>query len=122
MDGIKMAEKLWDLANLVTGFAITQTIATTFAMARDDLKNSLKGPRAHAVAIVATLVFSISYVLAILWCRTKGASIDTPANLQIWNAVTTGRVSGVLLFTLVALGTLYGHRKDESKGNQEFHA
>jgi len=32
MEDIKLAEKLWDIANVVTGFAVAQVLATTFAM------------------------------------------------------------------------------------------
>lgn len=115
MDKIKMAEKLWDLANLVTGFAVAQSIATTFVIAKGDLNNSLRGPGAHFVAIGATLIFTVFYIFAILWCRAKGSSLDSSDNSAIWCPITAGRVFAVVLFTSVTLGTLYGHWNDESR-------
>ena len=111
-----MAEKLWDLANVVTGFAVAQGIATTFVIAKGDLNNSLRGSGAHFVAIGATLVFSAFYIFAILRCRAKGSSLDSLDNSAIWFTITAGRVFAVVLFTLVTLGTMYGHRNDELKG------
>ena len=49
MDSAKMAEKLWDTANIIAGFAIVQAIATTFSLARLDLKALIRaGGARHA--------------------------------------------------------------------------
>lgn len=115
MEKIKMAEKLWDLANLLTGFAVVQSIATTFTVAKGDLE-SLVGCDAHFMAMIVTLVFTIFYIIAILWCCKKGSSLDSKDNSSTWRAVKAGRVFAVVLFTLVTLGTFYGHWNDELKG------
>jgi hypothetical protein len=55
------AEKLWDLANLVTGFAIAQSLAFIFSMAKDDFKTpNLIG---HWLAFVGTVGFTIGYIV-----------------------------------------------------------
>ena len=111
---IKIAEKLWDLANLVTGFAVAQSIATTFTVAKGDLK-TLKDAGPHLGAIIATLIFTTFYIIAILWCRKNGSSRDSTDNSSLWHAATVGRVFAVILFTLVILVTFGGHWYDESK-------
>jgi hypothetical protein len=113
MDGVNMAEKLWDLANLITGFAVVQILATTFAMAKDELRTSLKGRAAHWTAFTVAMVFTAFYVTAIMWCGLKGSSLDDQKHSPVWSCVTAARVVAVVLFTVVGLGTLYGHRMDE---------
>ena len=56
-NAVNMPEKLWDLANLITGFAIVQTLATTFALAEGELK-IMKGPTAHSYAVIGTIIQS----------------------------------------------------------------
>ena len=115
-----MADKLWDLANLITGFAIAQNLATTFAMAKGEFRNSLKGTAAHIVAFVSTIVFTILYFCAIWWCRSQ--ALDKPEvkyiedMVSLWKHVTVGRVLAVALFTLVTLMTLIGHWKNSVQG------
>ena len=123
IEGIKVAEKLWDLANLVTGFAVAQSIATTFTMAKGELRGSLKGSVAHWVAFGSIVLFTSFYLCAIVWCYKAGSppelapsSSKLAPSSSIWFTVTVGRVVAVLLFTLVTLGTLYGHGRDELKG------
>ena len=112
MSDFNMAEKLWDLANLVTGFGVVQTLATTFAIAKRELKG-FKGPTPHRFAFAGAVVFTLFYVIAILWCGRIGSLLDKAGNSQVWTVVTFGRVSSILLFTLVMLGALYGHWRDE---------
>lgn len=106
----KMTKELWDLANLITGFAIAQNLATTFAMAKGDWRVSLKGTALHWGAAAATIVFTAFYIWAIVWSCNQ----QPPAGSDTWEAVKWGRVGAVILFTLVTLGTLYGHRRDET--------
>jgi hypothetical protein len=40
MEGINLAEKLWNLANLVTGFGVAQSLTVTHAMAKGDRRGS----------------------------------------------------------------------------------
>ena len=112
----KTMEKLWDLANLITGFAIAQNIATTFAMAKEDLDRALTGPLNHWFAFAGIVVFTALYIVAIIWCGEHGSPHDPPDTVALWKTVTCGRVGAVLLFALVTLGTLYGHRMDDCAG------
>jgi hypothetical protein len=109
-----MAEKLWDLANLITSFAILQTIATTFAITKGDI-TGFKGWNAHLFGLVGGAVFAFFYVIAIAWCGVVGSSLDKPDSSFVWNVVTLGRVGGVLLFTVVFAGALWGHWRGETE-------
>jgi hypothetical protein len=107
-----MVEKLWSLANIVTAFAVAQNLGLTYAVARRDLNIASRGDVALWFALGATVVFTALYVAAIMWCGTKGASLDTAGNGGVWRLVTAARVSAVVLFTAVLLLALYGHKHD----------
>jgi hypothetical protein len=108
-DQCKAAEKLWDLANVVTGFAIVQSIATTFEVAKGGLDGSLAGPAAHVAALGATALFAAFYITAIVWCYRKASQRDTSIDVSIWRSVTCGRVVAVLLFSLITFVAVCGH-------------
>ena len=74
METINMVEKLWDLANLVTAFAVVQTLTLTYSMAKGELRISLEGRRNHWGAFATTIVFTIFYLTAIIWSGIKGSA------------------------------------------------
>jgi hypothetical protein len=114
MEDIKLAEKLWDLANIVTGFAVAQVLATTFTLANRQML-ALSGRAAHWYAAGGTFIFTAFYLTAIIWCNHTGAALDATSNNEIWKVVNVGRIFAVVLFTAAMLFTLYGHRRDEIK-------
>jgi ABC-type branched-subunit amino acid transport system permease subunit len=105
-------EKLWDIANYVTGFAIAQTLVTTFAIAKGEWL-LLKGAGAHIGAALGALVFTVFYEIAIFWCEINGSK-DPGIPQQIWRRVTQGRMFAVALFTILLLVTILGHRRAET--------
>ena len=113
MDDVKMAEKLWDLANLITGFAVLQTLATIFALIKKGGEIELKGAPAHLWTFVATFIFTVLYVGAIIWCRYAASPPDGTNNAYVWNVTTFGRVSIVLIFTGIMCVALRGHWRSE---------
>ena len=117
MEDIKLAEKLWDLANIVTGFAVAQVIATTFALANNQIA-ALTGRAARWIAFVCTVVFTGFYLGAIIWCNHKGADLD-PQHTDVCAAVNCGRMVAIVLFTLVLLFAPYGHRDNERKAEKK---
>ena len=108
------AEKLWDLANLVTGFGVLQAIATIFAIAKEELKG-IRGLDAHRWAVIGTAIFTSVYVVGIIGCGWLGAGLDKPVNSKVWILTTVGRVAGIVIFNgLVGYALwLRGHRPDE---------
>lgn len=114
MEHVALADKLWDMANFVTGFAVAQVLATSFGIAKKELK-AIKGTVAHCLALAGTLAFTAFYIGAIWWCGWKGLELDG-GRADIWLRVTEGRIATVVLFTLVLLLALLGHWRDERRG------
>jgi hypothetical protein len=113
VESLKMAEKLWDLANLVTGFAVAQSLAFTYGMAKHDMK--MPGLAAHWMAAIGTIVFTVGYGVAVVLCYIKGRSLDAAANAVVWKWVMFGRVLTVSMFAAVTLVTIYFHWRDEDR-------
>jgi uncharacterized membrane protein (DUF485 family) len=106
VEGLNGADKLWDLANLVTGFAVAQSLAIIFSMARNDFK--MPNKKGHWLAFIGIVLFTTFYIIAIKVCGNEGQLLDkTHANL--WQQVTRGRVFAVILFALVTVGVIYLH-------------
>jgi len=108
---MQVDEKLWEVANYVTGFAIAQVVATSFAIARKEWP-VLKGMLAHCLALAGTLTFTTFYITAIYWCDLVGSE-HSSIPPEIWRRVTQGRTIAVLLFTVVLLVALVGHWRDD---------
>jgi hypothetical protein len=106
-EGINMAGKLWDIANLVTGFAIVQSLALTYSLANHTIKMS--DTPSHMFAFIGTLIFTTGYIVAIRICGSKGRRLDSETNADAWRTVTTGRVITVCGFTLLTLATIFIH-------------
>ena len=110
MSEINMPEKLWDLANVITGFGVLQSLAMTFALTKSDELRLLNTEAGHWCAFGGTVVFTALYIIAIIWCRIAASSNGDDANLAyIWKVTTSGRVAIVLAFTLIMCVALWGH-------------
>jgi hypothetical protein len=102
-----MADKLWDLANIVTGFAIAHSLATVFMLAKDEMK-LLHDETGYRLMYIGTTVFTLFYLTVILLCGL--AAPGQEPDKSIWRVVTVGRILAVTFFTFVLYGTIYGHR------------
>jgi hypothetical protein len=96
LSNFNMAEKLWDLANVITGFAVVQSLATILALLGGTLK--ISEPVAYRYALWALGGFTALYVVAIGYCGVMGYKIDNN-HLDIWTVTTVARVVVVLIFT-----------------------
>jgi len=110
-----MPEKLWELANLVTAFAVVQSLATAFALVKGEL-NVLRGWTAHCSMFAATSFFFVCYLIAIFWCGYVGASLDKSSeDMCAWWYATGGRAFSIFLFTAVVVVAVWGHWQDDKK-------
>jgi hypothetical protein len=112
---VQMADKIWDLANIVTGFSVAQSLATIFMLAKDEMK-LLHDDNGYRIMRKATAVYTLFYLAAIILCGVAGAKLDTGAkpdhsdNTDVWWLVTIGRAVAVIFFTGALYGTIDGHR------------
>ena len=105
-----MAEKLWDLANAVSGFAALQNLAFTFGLAKGDFKIAIQGVAPHWTAGILTVIFAALYSCGVYWCKRQSQRSGLESD-NSWNAITRGSAFTVWLFTLVTVLTLLGHSR-----------
>ena len=109
-----MAEQLWDLANLITGFSVAQCLATLFAIVKGDLNQWLKKAGDYYWSGVGMAIFTALYCAALLYCGSRGAQLDL-AHRTIWLECTAGRIAAVILFAAI-LGVVFrGHWQNIGK-------
>ena len=125
MADTNFVEKVWDLANVITGFSVAQNLAVVYGMGKGDFRNSMRSGGEHLAAAAGTIAFSVAYILAICWCgRTMAPALcfdlspTAPGQLTdctIWHEATCGRIWTVILFTLVMLATVSSHYMTRQK-------
>ncbi len=109
-----MAEKIWDLANLVTAFSVAQSLGTIFAVLKGDLVGWLVDKKAHMRALCGVVVFVILYTSVIIWCGLHGIVIDSE-NSDIWCTSTIGRGIAIIVFNVILVLVFIGHHLNMPK-------
>lgn len=77
-----LSKELWNITNIVTGFAVFQTIAFTYACAKPDFSDMINTPVAK---ITITIMISFATVLecfAVWWCTRQQMSLLADVNHQ----------------------------------------
>ena len=113
MEPNTMAEKIWDLANLVTAFSLAQSLGTVFAVLKGDLDLWLVDTKSHRMAGYGIFVFVIIYTTVIIWCGYNGIMIDSN-NSHIWCTSTIGRFIGRSGFNAILFMVLIGNNSKRS--------
>lgn len=116
--GLDTAVELWKLANIVTGFAVAQGLAFSFALGKDLGRLQSAPLRVKVALTVASVFFASAYSFAVQRCWTL-ANPDSGV-VAIWREVTYGRHAAIWLFTALGvfglfaptlLGAVREHRK-----------
>lgn len=105
---MEFSGKLWDLGNVITGFAVAQNLVFTYAVSKKDEVTLLVGVMAHICAFILTLLFNALYIAGIMWCGSTGRALANE-HPEIWRTVTCVRVLAVLLFAALVGLALLGH-------------
>ena len=111
-------DKMWDLSNYITGFAVAQAIATAFAVAKNDFESSLKERRDFIGGLASVVVFGLFYLIGVIWCRTVVTNLVEEDDIMIWNWATVGRIFAIVLFSAVAFLAFLG-RYEEWKTSEK---
>ena len=102
MDVTGMADRLWHLSDAVTAFAILQSLAFLYALARSDIASRLV-PFVRQV-IIGTLIIVTLECVAVVGLALLGTGIiDDTEHIFVWWWVTAGRVVAILAFSAVIL-------------------
>lgn len=97
--------ELWQLANIVTGFAVAQGIAFALALGGDLGRLQSSPPRAKVVLTIVSILFASAYSIAVERCLAL-ASLE-PGVAAVWREVTCGRHVAIWLFTALGVFGLF---------------
>lgn len=104
----EMIKELWSIANIITGFAVAQSLAFALALGKDleKLERQTSAFKISISCIAST--FAALYCLAVWQCWTLASSLDSQLEHDdIWHQVTIGRTVCILLFTAVPVFGLF---------------
>jgi hypothetical protein len=94
-----MENHLWNLANIVTGFAVAQSLAFLYALGQKEFSDAVDSPVATVIIVIATAIASVVYSTAVYLIGAQGASLaDAEQEKKIWASVTWGRIVSILIF------------------------
>ncbi|MGF7131444.1 hypothetical protein P3T40_002926 [Paraburkholderia sp. EB58] len=110
-----MSEKLWDLSNIITGFAAAQSVTMTIVMGKGELARSLRSGKDHLTTLCASVISSVFYIGVIFWCQVNSMAGTGEREKLIWTWVTWGRCATVILFMAIMLYVLLLHYIKQNK-------
>jgi hypothetical protein len=108
MEDKEMAENLWELANLVAGFSVAQSLATLFAVVRGDLNKMFDDRRSHCLSLIGIASSTALYALSVVYCGYEGERLDG-GHLDIWLISTVGRLFVIFLFSGIFGAVVWRH-------------
>jgi len=111
-----MSKNLWDLANIITGFAVVQPLAVAVALGKDLAGFQHQPPNVKYPIGCIALLFGFGYCVAVHRCCKLGGALDVK-NAVIWSETAHWRIACILLFTLVFVFGLFAPDILASKSN-----
>jgi hypothetical protein len=113
--------KLWDTANIITGFTAVQALGYTFALMSTELKSKLNSLSTFITILLILIVGCLIYLIAILWCskfareiimqnkgKTNDESEEKLIQIKLWNKTTLGRAAAIIFFSLIPIVYIVG--------------
>ncbi len=100
-----IAPRLWDLAKLVTGFAIVQSVALGYKAVDHEFKTAMLSGRSVIAALVITSLFYWFYFRAVRWCHRQ-LRVRVPDHADTLATISRAQVlaiGGSLLISVVAI-------------------
>ena len=106
-----MANHLWNLADIITGFAVAQSIAFLYALAQKEFSEAVDNPEASMIIVMATVSASVVYCSAVYLIGTGGSSLtNVEHEKNIWASITWGRIAGIMIFNGFVLSIVFLQR------------
>jgi hypothetical protein len=98
-----ISKELWSLANIITGFSITQSLASALALPGNGYLHFLHTwPWYYRVlASIIPLIFACLYAYGVWRCWQLADPQGT--QIKVWREVTIGRVACIWIFSFVLI-------------------
>jgi hypothetical protein len=109
MTDSEIIARLWDAANLITGFVAVQALAFTYACAGKEFGDAINTRAAKRTILVVMGAMSIGYCLAVAWCSFQEATLDPQHSRLYWHAAV-GRSLFIVAITGFSFIVLYARQ------------
>lgn len=96
-------ERMWSLANSITGFALAQSLVAGYAFGQPSFKQQFTGPKAAGAATLLVVVTIAQIVAVDLCARVVRAQRSNVRAKRLWKGVTVGRQLAIAFFALAPL-------------------
>ena len=105
-----VADKLWQLANVITGFSAVQAVAYTYALGQGDFARRVAQGRIAWVVLVVAVFVNALLAVGIWWCHVqsmkfppdeKYSDTQLTAFRKLSTQVTVGRLIVVAICTIL---------------------
>lgn len=117
-NGIK--KDLWQMSNIITGFAVVQSISFIYACAKPDFSNMINTIHVKSFIFVYLVIISGAEIIALWWCAKKAVHLIKSQRIEgnipntnndfivkiLWQAAW-GRTIVVLILLIPVIASLY---------------
>ena len=116
-------EKLWNIANLLTGFAVVQTMSFVYACSKPEFADLINRPLVKITIAVHLVVVTLFECYGVWWCGRKvielfmdnqppgdGDNTKVCVRKKILRHVTLGRILVIVALLVPALLSLYARQ------------
>jgi len=99
-----LQKNLWDLSNIITGFAVVQTVAFRYACAKPAFANFINTLGAMIIMSILFFIVTIAEVCAVWWCSQKAILLSNTKEEKVPLEVTKiiSQAAGGRLITIIA--------------------
>jgi hypothetical protein len=106
-DDFDIRSKLWDLAKLVTGFAIAQAVTLGYQVVNPAFHRAIAPLESLVVTLLVTAIFYAFYFTAVVWCH-KRLTETTPTHAKTIRTVSRGQIAIIAASLGVSLLAIVG--------------
>jgi hypothetical protein len=115
MDENTISKDLWSAANLITGFAIAQTITFSYACAKPEFGDSINTFWVKVIISMIMILITLLQSFAVWWCAKKQITLiginskennSTSNNLEIQRIIRHAAYGRIFVISLLLIPTL----------------
>ncbi len=107
MDEDILSKHLWDLANIITGFAVVQTVAFTYACARPEFSELINTLFIKIILSIHVFIVTLAEAYAIWWCSKKTITLYKTkiekVNLEITRIIYQAAYGRIIVITFLII-------------------
>jgi len=117
MDEDILSKYLWDSANIITGFAVAQTIAFAYACAKPEFRELINTLSVKCTISILLFIVRLIEAYAVWWCSNKTILLfktkEQKVNLEITKIIyqaARGRIIAIIFLIIPTMFALWSEQ------------